>query len=95
MHSVNKRKWPLALLRQCQKDEHSTVILALQLVLGKIHGVIGFVQRILKIILQRDITLLHLVVDKHKHVNQGHLIFGKAVYNLRVILIVHGVGRIH
>ena len=95
MHPVKESKCLLTLFGKCQKDKHTAVVLTLKLVFRKIHGIIRLVQRILQIILQRDIPFLYLIVDKHKHVYQRHFIFREAVDHLCIVFIVYCIGRIY
>ena len=55
---------------------------------------VGVVQRALQLVVQRDIALLHLVVEKEEHVNERDGVGGQAADDLAVILMVCGIGAI-
>ena len=94
MHFIQEGKGLLTLLRQCQIYQHTTVILSLQLISGEAHLPVSLIKNLLQIIFQRHISFLHLIIHKHKHINQRHLIFRKTIDHLRIILIIYGISRV-
>ena len=94
VHFIQKSKCLIAFLRQVQIDEHTAVLLALQLFFGNIHLLISAFQRIHQIVFQRDITFLHLFIQEHDHINEGYAVCGNTTHQLGIVLIVDRIGHV-
>ena len=83
-----------ALLRQVQLEDQAAVLLALQLELGVRQLDMEVLNGLGHIAVQRDIALLHHIVNVEEHVDQGHAITVDTGDHLAVALLVHGVSGV-
>ena len=74
MHLVDEGERLVGLLGQVQIDDHTAVIVALQLLLGFIELVEQVVQRVLHIARKRDVAVVHLLFQEPEHVVDRHFI---------------------
>ena len=94
VHLVDEGERLVGLLGQVQIDDHTAVIVALQLLLGFIELVEQVVQRVLHIARERDVAVVHLLFQEPEHVVDRHFIIVQAVDNLAVLVMVDGVGTV-
>ena len=90
MSLVQKFKRLIAFFRQVQIGHQTAVPVALQLN----PGLVQLVEQILCVAAEGHIALAHLVLHKHEHIVQGHLVVAQAVYKFAVLAVVHRIGRI-
>ena len=69
MDGIQKRKGFIATQGHVQIHQHTAVVFPLQLILGNLHLGVSILQGIHHIIVQGDITLVHLVIEEHKHID--------------------------
>ena len=79
---------------QVQIDEHTGIIVGLQLLAGVGDLRIGAFQRLGHIGVERDVAVLHFTVEEGEHIDERHGVIGKTADDLAVIAAVGSVGRI-
>ena len=85
----------IAALRQVQIDQHPAEVLALELGFAVLHAVGGAAQRVLRLLGQGDIAVLHPVPDEQEHVDERDGIGGHAAHQLSVFLPLRSVGGVN
>ena len=94
MHLIEKGEGFRPFFRQVQIDQHTAVLFSLQLIQRDLHLGVGIFQRIHHVVLQCDIPLVHLVIQKHEHIDKRYAVGREAVDNLCIIFIVDRIGHI-
>ena len=79
---------------QVQIDEHTGIIVGLQLLAGVGDLRIGAFQRLGHIGVERNVAVLHFTVEEGEHIDERHGVIGKTADDLAVIAAVGGIGRV-
>ena len=74
MHSVKESKCLITFLREVKIYKNTAVILSLQLVLCNLHKSVCILKRIHQVIIQSHISLFHLIIEEHYHVNERYAV---------------------
>ena len=94
VHLIEKGKRLIALLRQCQIDQHTAVLLSLKLVQRNLHLGMRLLERVHQIIIECHIPFVHFIIEEHKNINKGHTVVRESVHNLGIVLIIHRICHI-
>jgi len=92
--SSEKIKGLSSLFREIQVNKDSAVVIALELKLCLVELCVEILKCVHKVIIKCNIALIDLVIRKHEHINKGHAVAFKTVYNIAVVLVVDGISRI-
>ena len=94
MHPVDKGKGLVSLLGQVQIDDHTAVAVALQLLLGLVQLVKQIVQCVLHIAGKRDVSVMHLLLQKAEHIIKRYAVIVQTVDDLAVLVMIDSVGTV-